>query len=465
MKQEVKIGQTDYTVLILIRDSTTGAPKTGLTFESAGIDVCYVRVETDNDVTVTAGAPVALATPALTDPHLDWGFLEVDATNAPGLYRLDLADGVFATGAWSAVVSLICTGCDPVHLEFVLVPEAPYTGVIVPDWINGGRLDLILDAILEDTADVQPKLGTITNMGSGATVGDNLKDIEAQTDDIGAAGAGLTALPWNAAWDTEVQSECTDALNAYDPPTKAELDTAQGAVTLANGAHGGAAATLTLLGAAGIVATKLDAPINGAITGNITGNLSGSVGSVTGAVGSVTGNVGGNVSGSVASVAANGITATSIASDAINAASVKADAVTKIQNGLATPTNITAASGVALTVDYDAAKTAAQAGDAMTIDVGGIQATSFAAGAIDAASAGADLGPELATALLDLAAGVETNRTLRQAMRLILAALVGKLSGAETTSVVIRDTNDVKDRITATVDSDGNRSAIIYDAS
>jgi hypothetical protein len=62
------------------------------------------------------------------------------------------------------------------------------------------------------------------------------------------------------------------------------------------------------------------------------------VGSVTGAVGSVTGNVG----GSVASVAANGITATSIAADAINASAVKADAVTKIQTGLATPTNITA---------------------------------------------------------------------------------------------------------------------------
>ena len=30
----------------------------------------------------------------------------------------------------------------------------------------------------------------------------------------------------NAAWDAEVQSECTDAINAYDPPTKAETDTA-----------------------------------------------------------------------------------------------------------------------------------------------------------------------------------------------------------------------------------------------
>jgi hypothetical protein len=39
-------------------------------------------------------------------------------------------------------------------------------------------------------------------------------------------GTTLTAVPWNAAWDAEVQSECTDALNAYDPPTKHEMDAA-----------------------------------------------------------------------------------------------------------------------------------------------------------------------------------------------------------------------------------------------
>jgi len=128
MKQEVKIGQTDYTALILIRD-TAGAPKTALTFESAGIDVCYTRVETDNDVVLTAGAPV---TTTLTGVHVDWGFVLVDDTNAPGLYKLDIADGVFASGAWSAVVSLICTGCDPVHIEFILVPLAPMVGVLDP---------------------------------------------------------------------------------------------------------------------------------------------------------------------------------------------------------------------------------------------------------------------------------------------------------------------------------------------
>ena len=44
------------------------------------------------------------------------------------------------------------------------------------------------------------------------------------TAEIGAAGAGLTGIPWNSSWDAEVQSECADALTAYDAPTKAELD-------------------------------------------------------------------------------------------------------------------------------------------------------------------------------------------------------------------------------------------------
>lgn len=41
---------------------------------------------------------------------------------------------------------------------------------------------------------------------------------------IGAAGAGLTGIPWNAAWDAEVQSECQDAITASDLATAAALD-------------------------------------------------------------------------------------------------------------------------------------------------------------------------------------------------------------------------------------------------
>ena len=45
-------------------------------------------------------------------------------------------------------------------------------------------------AILDDTADMQPKLGT----PAGASISADIAAIEAQTDDIGIAGAGLTAL-------------------------------------------------------------------------------------------------------------------------------------------------------------------------------------------------------------------------------------------------------------------------------
>lgn len=58
---------------------------------------------------------------------------------------------------------------------------------------------------------------------------------------------------------------------------------------------------------------------------------------------------------------------------------------------------------------------------------------------------------------------IETGFTATQSLRLILAALAGKLSGAATTSVVIRDVNDAKNRISATVDADGNRTAVTTD--
>ncbi len=72
---------------------------------------------------------------------------------------------------------------------------------------------------------------------------------------------------------------------------------------------------------------------------------------------------------------------------------------------------------------------------------------------------------ENANALLDLASGVETGLTPRQSLRLMAAVLLGKASGLETTTAVYRDIGDSKDRITATVDVDGNRSAVTLDAS
>ena len=66
--------------------------------------------------------------------------------------------------------------------------------------------------------------------------------------------------------------------------------------------------------------------------------------------------------------------------------------------------------------------------------------------------------------LLDFTDSVETGLTLRGLFRLLAAALAGKISGGGTTTITIRNAvADTKPRITATVDSSGNRTAITYD--
>jgi hypothetical protein len=58
---------------------------------------------------------------------------------------------------------------------------------------------------------------------------------------------------------------------------------------------------------------------------------------------------------------------------------------------------------------------------------------------------------------------VETGVSVRQALRLITAILAGKVSGAEGTTVTFRNVGDDKNRVVATVDSNGNRTTITYD--
>ena len=68
------------------------------------------------------------------------------------------------------------------------------TNELQGDWTNGGRLDLIIDELT-------------TNVDAVET---DTQDLQTQ---VGTAGAGLTAVVWNAAWDAEVQSEVDDALD------------------------------------------------------------------------------------------------------------------------------------------------------------------------------------------------------------------------------------------------------------
>lgn len=77
--------------------------------------------------------------------------------------------------------------------------------------------------------------------------------------------------------------------------------------------------------------------------------------------------------------------------------------------------------------------------------------------------ADADLVAAAIDEILDEA--VEGSITLRQAMRVLLAFAVGKASGAGGSTITFRDQADTKNRISATVTSQGNRTAVSLDVS
>ena len=88
--------------------------------------------------------------------------------------------------------------------------------------------------------------------------------------------------------------------------------------------------------------------------------------------------------------------------------------------------------------------------------------TAWGSGALTAAALAADAGAEIADAVLDEV--VEGSLTLRQIVRIILATTACKVSGLDGATALFRDSGDTKNRVTATTDTYGNRSAVTFDA-
>ena len=108
---------------VFVQDSasTTGGGKTGITFNASGLTAYFVRPTGSATV-------ITLATQTVTGVYSSGGFVEVDATNLPGIYRFDIPNAVFATGVDHAVVMLKgASGMAPVSLEYQLVGFDPST--------------------------------------------------------------------------------------------------------------------------------------------------------------------------------------------------------------------------------------------------------------------------------------------------------------------------------------------------
>lgn len=124
-KRAIKAGSTDQTVDVFIQDSssTTGAGLSGLAYNSSGLK-CYYRKGATGSATA-----LTLATQTVGGAHSDGGFVEIDATNMKGVYRLDLSDTIVAAAPWVTIYLYGATNMAPVALELEVVSFDPFDSV------------------------------------------------------------------------------------------------------------------------------------------------------------------------------------------------------------------------------------------------------------------------------------------------------------------------------------------------
>lgn len=223
MKRLIKKGSTDVTIDVWIPDSasTTGGGKTGLAFNTASL-VCYYRRGATG-----AATALTLATQTVGGVHSDGGFVEIDATNMPGLYRLDLSDAIIATGV--PYVTMMLKGAAnmaPVAVELQLVdfdPEsAASLGLSNLDAAVSSRASSTQATNIEtDTQDIQARV-------PAALVGGRMA---ANAEVVGdKSGYALSSAGVLAIWDA-----LTSALTTAGSIGKHLVDRIVG--TLATGTH------------------------------------------------------------------------------------------------------------------------------------------------------------------------------------------------------------------------------------
>jgi hypothetical protein len=169
----------------------------------------------------------------------------------------------------------------------------------------------------------------------------------------------------------------------------------------------------------------------------------------------------------------------------VEAGSVDADVSSRLALAIYTaPDNATIATIQSDTNDIQARLPAALIGGRIDANVGAMQSDVITAGAIAAGAITSSEAPALASldvavssraavgdAMALTAAAVDAilddvvagGYTVRQLLRGVASALLGKLSGADLNSPIFRDVGDTKNVITATTDASGNRIAVTLD--
>lgn len=119
-KLSIVAGATSQSINVFIQNSTstTGAGLTGLVYNTSGLIAYYAFTGANGGSNALSLATLAAATSAWSTG----GFKEIDATNMPGLYRLDLPNAVIAGSKGRAVTLYLqgATSMAPCLLEIEL---------------------------------------------------------------------------------------------------------------------------------------------------------------------------------------------------------------------------------------------------------------------------------------------------------------------------------------------------------
>lgn len=185
MKKIIKAGATSQTIDLFIQDSgsTTGAGKTGLAYNTASLTAYYRKGATGSATVIN------LATQTVGGAYSSAGFVEIDATNMPGMYRLDLPNAVVDTAGSVSLLLKGASGMAPLPVE-LQVTLADLEGGVMPTitTYTGNTVQ---------TGDSFARLGAPAGASTAADIAAvkaQTAAIETDTAEIGAAGAGLTAV-------------------------------------------------------------------------------------------------------------------------------------------------------------------------------------------------------------------------------------------------------------------------------
>ncbi len=159
-KRTFTAGVTSQTIDVFIQDSssTIGAGLAGLAFGTSGLIAYYRKGATGTPTAIT------LATQTVGGAWSSGGFVELDATHTKGVYRFDVPDTVLAATPWATIYFSGAANMAPVIAELEIVSVNPFDSVrmgltALPNASAGGAAGLPLgDA--NARVDVGKLLGT-----------------------------------------------------------------------------------------------------------------------------------------------------------------------------------------------------------------------------------------------------------------------------------------------------------------